>query len=357
MKGILKWVLWGLVILVLLAFVLYPKFTSKGAKTGSNPATKGAQGLPVKVKAHIVQTSSLDNKVRAVGTIIANEEVELRSEISGRVIRVYFQEGREVRKGQLLVKINDADIQAQLKKALSNLKLSQDNEKRLKTLLEKEGISKADYEASLNQLNVSTAEIELLREQIRKTEIVAPFDGVIGLKYISEGSYINPTSRIAALQNIFTVKIDFSIPERYISLIKVGSKLNFKVENSLEVNEAAIYAIEPKIDAVTRNVQIRAICDNSRRTLFPGAFAEIELILEKVNEAVLIPSESVVPQIRGKAVFVVRQGKVLIQPVELGTRLEKKVQIVKGIQASDTIVTSGILQLKPDSKVQIIGFN
>jgi membrane fusion protein (multidrug efflux system) len=347
---------WIAGILLILAFILYPKLSQEKKGAGANPAAKSAKPQAIRVKAYILKPIALDNQIKIIGTILANEEVELHSEISGRIIRLYFAEGTGVGKGQLLLKINDADLQAQLKKAQSQNKLALNNEKRLKLLLEKEGISQADYEVAVNQLNVAGADIEYLVEQIRKTEIRAPFHGKIGLKYVSEGAYINPQTRIAGLQDLSQVKVEFSIPERYASQVKTGNEIEFKVENNTEAYRAKVYAIDPKIDLATRNLTIRAVCANADNRLFAGSFAEVQLNLDKIGEALLVPSEAVVPQIKGKAVFLAKNGKAILQPIKTGLRLDKSVQVIEGVQQGDTILTSGILQLKPDAPIQIVGF-
>lgn len=347
----IKTSLWIVGFLVVTGLLLYlrksPQQTNAPTPAGKNNLP--AKPQPIKVSGYIVKNTSLANKIRVVGTILANEEIQLKSEVAGRIVKLNFVEGATVAKGQLLLKINDADLQAQLKKAKSQNKLAQDNEKRLKSLLEKEGISQADYEIAINQLNISSADIEALTAQIEKTEIRAPFTGTIGLRQISEGAYITPQSNIATLQDVNQVKIEFSVPERYTNQIKVGSDISFSVENNAEKFVARIYAIEPKIDLNTRNLTVRALSANVGKLLYAGGFAEIELSLSQNAQALLIPSESIIPQIKGKAVFLIKNGKAVLQPIKTGTRLDKDVQVLEGIQLGDTIATSGMLQLRPDA--------
>jgi membrane fusion protein (multidrug efflux system) len=349
--------LWIIGFVAVVALLLYIR---KPAQQGNTPApATGKAGVPpkpqpIRVSAYVVKNTSLTNKIKVVGTILANEEILLRSEVSGRIIKLNFKEGTPVSKGQLLLKINDADLQAQLKKVKSQNKLAQDNEKRLKLLLQKEGISQADHEIAVNQLNVSEAEIEALSAQIEKTEIRAPFSGIIGLRQISEGAYITPQSNIAMLQDASQVKIEFAIPERYATQIRTGSSIEFSVENSIEKYAAQVYAMEPKIDLNTRNLTLRAVCNNAGKQLFTGSFAEIEITLDKNEQAFLLPSEAIVPQLKGKAVYLVRNGKAVLQPVKTGTRLDKDVQVLDGVQLGDTIATSGTLQLRPDAPVVVI---
>jgi membrane fusion protein, multidrug efflux system len=230
--------LWVIGFFAVVALLLYIRKPS--AQGGGQPAPVAGKGSTtpqpqaIKVSGYIIKNTSLANQIKVTGTILPNEEIELRSEVSGRIVKLNFVEGTTVTKGQLLLKINDADLQAQLKKAKSQNQLAKENEKRLNLLLQKEGISQADYEIAVNQLNVSAADIEALTAQIEKTEIRAPFTGVIGLRGISEGAYITPQTNIATLQDAGQMKIEFSIPERYVAQVRKGNEIGFTVENSLE---------------------------------------------------------------------------------------------------------------------------
>ncbi len=347
--------LWIIGFICLVALLLYfKKPANQSLPTQASKGNSPPKPQPIRVNGYVIKNTSLANQIKVVGTILANEEIQLRSEVAGRIIRLSFTEGTMVTKGQLLLKINDADLQAQLKKVKSQNKLAQDNEKRLKLLLEKEGISQADYEIAVNQLNVSEADIEALTAQIQKTEIRAPFTGVIGLREISEGAYITPQTNIASLQDAGQVKVEFSVPERYAMQVRAGNEIKFSVENSTEKYTARVYAIEPKIDLSTRNLTVRAVCSNQGGVLFAGSFAEIEITLSQSAQALLIPSEAIIPQLKGKAVFVAKNGKAILQPIKTGTRLQKDVQVLDGLHIGDTIATSGTLQLKPDSPILIV---
>ena len=345
-------IIWVACILGVVALLLYPRL--KPNTPPNSPNVKASAPAPIKVNGYIAQATVLANQIKVIGTVLANEEVELRSETSGRISKLYFKEGAIVSKGQLLLKMNDLDLQAQLKKVKSQNKLAVDNEKRLKSLLEKEGISQADYEIAINQLNISEAEIEGLNEQIRKTEIRAPFSGVIGLKDISEGAYISPQTKIATLHDLSQIKVEFSIPERYASQLGVGANISFTVENTEGKYNARIYAIEPKIDLNTRNLMLRAVCTQASGQLFAGSFAEVNINLSKNEQALLVPTEAVVPQIKGKAVYVAKNGKAILQTIKAGTRLDKQIQVLDGIQAGDTIITTGLLQIRANSPISLV---
>jgi membrane fusion protein (multidrug efflux system) len=325
----------------------------------SSPENKNQPaGIPVlHVSAHIIKPEKLANKVLTSGSVLANEEIELRSEVAGKIASLFFREGSNVNKGDLLVKINDSELQAQLNRVKYNLKLLEDREFRQRQLLEREAISQEDYDFSLNQLNVARSEIELIEAQVEKTEIRAPFNGRIGLRNVSEGSFVNSTTFIAALQNIGQLKIDFSIPERYAGSVKLGDPVRFRVVGTDGVNEAKVYAIEPKIDPLTRTLKIRAIYPNLQRKILPGSFADVELVLDEIDDALMVPSHSIIPELGGQKVFLFKNGKVAEQKVEIGTRTDKQVQVIHGLNENDTLITSGILQLRSGMPVIISEFN
>lgn len=344
------------IILVVIVIVLLPKILS--STDGVNNIVPGGKtDIVVPVKAHIVSLETMGNSVFTTGTILANEEVELRSEISGKIIKILFKEGSFVNKGMLLIKINDADLQAQLRRAESKVKLSGEKESRQKQLRDGNLISQEEYDNTLGELNVNQADYDLIKAQIDKTEIRAPFSGVIGLRSVSEGSYVTTSTIMARLQNLSNIKVDFSIPERYSISVKSGDELEFKISGSSQIFKAKVYAVEPKIDPGTRTLQIRAICKTAYKELIPGAFANVELSLKQTSDAVLIPTVSIVPELKGQRVYIYKSGIVVPQNVEIGFRDETRVQIISGLSKGDTIITSGILQIRPKSKVKISEFN
>ena len=352
----LKKILIGITIVVILAIALLPKLLTS-TEGGKNTVTGNRPDMVIPVKAHIVSLETLSNSVFTTGTILANEEVELRSEVSGKIIKILFKEGSFVSKGDLLIKINDTDLQAQLRRAISKVKLSEEKESRQRQLRDGNLISQEEYDNTLGELNVNQADYDLIKAQIDKTEIRAPFSGVVGLRSVSEGSYVTTSTIMARLQNLSNIKVDFSIPERYFSSVKTSDELEFKISGSSNLFKAKVYAIEPKIDPGTRTLQIRAICSSSYKELIPGAFANVELSLKQTSDAILIPTVSIVPELKGQRVYLYKNGVVVPQAVEIGIREETRVQIVSGLSRGDTVITSGILQIRPKSKVKISEFN
>ncbi|KAB2846422.1 MAG: efflux RND transporter periplasmic adaptor subunit, partial [Melioribacteraceae bacterium] len=240
-----------------------------------------------------------------------------------------------------------------LKKNLIKEELAKDKEYRAKQMLEKNLTSQQEYDIALNELNSIRADIEFTNAQIAKTEIRAPFDGIIGLRSVSIGSYISPQTQVATLQSINPIKIDFSIPQKYYNEIKEGRVIEFKLPNTDKIFNGKVYAVEPKIDQGTRTIQVRAIASNDAGLLSPGAYVEIDIVLANLNNALLVPSKALVPDIQGEKVFVYRNGIAVPQIVTTGIRTEESIQIVAGIVPGDTVIVSGIIQLRPNSPVKL----
>lgn len=335
--------------ILILAIIIIPKLKSKVEGNGSAPMARGGV-IPVTIK--IIGPEDFVTNLNVSGSVIGNEEVQLRTETSGKVISIAFKEGAKVNKGDLLVKVNDADLQAQLRKAEIVKKDASEKEYRQRILLSKNGISKETYETAVNDLDASIADIENIKAQIAKTEIRAPFAGTIGLRYISEGSYVTPSTQIASLQSANPIKVDFSIPQRFANEISVGNFVQIKTASG-KVFSAKVYALEPKVDPSTRALQVRAICNNDRGELIPGSYVGVEVNLNSVKNAIVIPSQALALDISGERVFVYKNGIAAPVKVESGIRTESDVQITKGIGVGDSVITSGIMQLRPRAKVKV----
>ncbi|MBC7425715.1 MAG: efflux RND transporter periplasmic adaptor subunit [Bacteroidia bacterium] len=327
--------------------------------SGKGPSNAvGKDGKPpvqtALVSVFVVKAQSLDNNLFATGTIMPNETVELRPEISGKVTAIYFKEGQAVTKGQVLLKLNDADLQAQLMKINAEIKLSEEKLGRYKQLLTAQGVSREEYDMASTEVQSLKADAEVLKVQIDRAKITAPFNGMVGLRNVSEGSYITPQIIVAVVQQLNPVKIDFSVPERYASMIKNGSKITFSIEGSDKKYEGIVYAFEPGIDAATRTLKIRARAANTGNAIVSGAFAKVELVLAKNENALMVPTQSIVPVLKGQQVYISRGGKAVAVPVQTVLRNETMVQIVSGIQAGDTIITTGIMGIRPGMPLKIM---
>lgn len=342
-----------LIAVVAVGYLLYNKvFSGDKAEQKGGPGG-GPMAQKVAVDVYVVSPTAFQNQIVATGTVLPNEDVELRSEISGRVTNINFEEGSRVKKGQLLLTVNDAEMRAQLQKLQANQALYKDMEQRNRTLLEKEYISKQEYDQVSNQLATATADIQALRATMAKAYVRAPFDGVVGLRQVSEGSYVTAATPIARIVDISPVKIDFAIPGRYSQMVKEGDKITFTAEGSPEQYEAKIYAIQPNIDPATRTLQVRALYENKNEAVKPGAFVKISLGLKEVEQAILVPTESIIPEAAGHKLFLVRGGKAVPQMVKIGQRSESLIQILEGIAPGDTIIQSGVLQARPGADLTI----
>ncbi len=340
-----------IIVALILIKVLFLKSENPDAAKSGAPKNQTTS-----VTGYVVHPQLLENKIFSSGTVMANEEVALRPEVAGKLVAIYFKEGSTVKKGALLAKINDADLQAQLRKLQLQSKLSKDREARLKGLLDIQGVSQEEYDASSNLLQTMGADMDFTRAQISKTEIRAPFNGKIGLKQVSEGGFVSSADIIATIQQTDVLKIDFTVPERYSSIVAVGDMINFSVENQPGSYQAKVFAIEPRIDEQTRNIMIRAVYNNALSTIFPGAFAKIELIANKKESSLMVPTEAVIPELKGKKVFVSKAGKAVPVPVQTGTRTDAMIEIISGLNDGDTVITTGMMSLKPSAPVKIIGF-
>jgi len=337
-----------LVILTLIKiFFLTPKQNKASGKNGSSPVAL--------IRATVVKSSELDNTIISSGSIMANEEVVLNPEMAGKIISISFKEGREVKKGQLLVKINDADLQATLEKQIAVQKINEEKEHDLKELLAIKGVSQEEYDVALSIVQQGKADIDLSKAQISKTEIHAPFDGVIGLKSVSEGDFVSSADAIASIQQLNPAKIDFSVPEKYAAQVHVNDTVRVKVAGTGRVYIGKVYALDPKIDAATRALKVRALIDNSNHEIFAGAYAEVSLIL-RTDKSVVVPSMAVIAGLRGQTTYVVKNGKAVLTPITIGIRTDSTVEVLDGLKVGDTIATSGIMGLKPDIDVKIQNF-
>ncbi|UKJ07217.1 efflux RND transporter periplasmic adaptor subunit [Solitalea lacus] len=343
-------------IAIVLGYLVYNRLASP--TPGKGPAASGAKGGgkpsgPMSVNGIVVKSESFTDNLNITGNIVANEEVAIRTETSGLITGIYFKEGSLVKQGMLLVKINDKDLQAQLTKAITLQKLAEEKEYRARILLQKEAVSKEDYDANLADLNALKAETQLIRTQIIKTEIRAPFSGTIGLRSVSIGDYITPQTDITTLVNVNPAKITFTVPEKYVQLLKQKSTIKFTVEGTSRVYNATVYAVEPRIDETTRTVQLKATAPNNDGSLLPGSFAKVELALKEIEDALFVPTQAVVPLLKGKKVFVSKNGMATDALIETGVRTSSRVQVLNGLKAGDTVITTGIMSLKPETPVKV----
>jgi membrane fusion protein (multidrug efflux system) len=359
MSKVLKRILTLVIVLVVLGIIFYPKLSpllvgeAGNESGGRGPGGPGGGRPLLTVSAVIVKPQLLENKVAVTGEIVPNEFLELKSEVSGKINGIFFQEGQAVKKGQLLLKVNVDELLAQLDKVKFTTKLREDTEFRQRQLLEKEAISQEEYELALTELQTSNSDIRLLETQIAKSEIRAPFDGIVGFREISEGAYVIPSTILTSLYSIQPAKIQFSIPGKYSNQVKKGSPIAFKIDAVDDVFKGEVYVIEPRLNSETRTLTLRALSPNPSNILLPGQFVRVELILDTKEGAIMVPSEAVIPELVGSKVFVSKGGKVVPVAIETGYRTDTDLEILSGLHAGDTVITSGILQVRQGMQVNI----
>ncbi|MFT4033336.1 MAG: efflux RND transporter periplasmic adaptor subunit [Siphonobacter sp.] len=353
MKSLTRWIL-VLALLGGIGYLVYAKLKRTEKKNALNEKGSGKGSKSVLVDAYVAKSEKLSNTLETSGTLQSNEEISLQSEISARVTKIYFKEGQPVAKGALLAKLFDADLAAQVLKIKTQRQLAQTSLERLQYLLAREGVSQQEVDVAKAQVDAYDADIAVAQAQLQKTEIRAPFSGIIGFRSVSEGAIVTPSTVIANFQQINPLKIDFAVPEKYTEVLHVGDAVTFKVASDANKEyRGNVYAVDPKIDLATRTVKLRALVPNPNNQLRPGQFAQVTFRLSDVPNAILIPSQAVIPGTMDKKVVVSRNGKASFIVVETGTRTESQVQIISGLQPGDTVITSGILQLKPDAVLKI----
>ncbi len=318
-----------------------------------DPAAKKSAPPAMQVDAYIVKAESFQESIEVPGTVIANEVTEIHPEVPGRIVRLNIAEGKYVSKGTLLAKLYDGDLLAQLNKLQVQLSIAEKTEQRQAQLLEIQGISQQDYDLSLLQVNSLKADIGIIRTSIQKTEVRAPFSGRLGLKEVSPGAYVTPATVIAVIHQTDQLKLDFTVPEKYTGQVKTGQLVTFGFEGLDKKLGAKIIALESNVAESTRSLRIRALIMGKDPRLVPGAFAKVQLNFDPDPNALLVPTQAVLPQARGKKIILYKSGTAVFADITTGIRDSSRIQVTQGIKAGDTIVVTGLLSIKPEGKIRI----
>ncbi|WP_295770918.1 efflux RND transporter periplasmic adaptor subunit [uncultured Mucilaginibacter sp.] len=351
-------------IALIIGYLIFNKLRGDGNKEGGPAA--GAQaggkggkdgkrkGGPIPVTVQIIKDTVFNNTINITGTIDPNERVNLTSQTAGNITGIYFTEGSRVKKGQVLVRVYDQDLQATLKQTDYQIQLAKENEYRNRVLLQKEAVSKQEYDTSLSSYNTLKAQADGIRAQIARTVVRAPFSGTIGLRNISPGGYLTPQTNIATLVNTDPMKVTFSVPERYRSLVKQGTKISFNIASSRKNFSATVYAIDPEVDALSRTVTVRARAANPSNEITAGGFAKISLVLEQNPRTIMVPTQCVVPDLKSSKVFIARNDTAYAQPVKTDVRTDTQIEIIEGLKPGDSVIVSGIIQMRPKVPLKIV---
>ncbi len=344
-------------LLVLAVIIFYPKLKpvfSSGGDDGPQPGMRAMRGSqPLFASGYVLVPTKMNELIYSTGSLLPDEEVDLAFETSGKVVGLFFEEGRKVKKGELMAKLNDRPLQAQLLKLQAQQKLVQEREFRQRQLLDRDAISRESYDQVVTELQSIEADIMLIEARIAETELHAPFDGIVGLRMISEGAFATTQTKIVRLVKTRPLKIEFSIPERYAGEVVPGFPISFVVDGFPEPFSANVYAIDPKVDINTRTIVVRALYPNTNEELKPGRFASIRARLSEIENAVSIPTEALIAEMAGEKVFIYKNGKAKEIKVKTGLRTEAHIQIREGLNFGDTLLTTAILQLREDLPVQL----
>ncbi len=321
------------------------------------PETKAPAVPGIPVDAAVIRHGELSDNLEVTGSILANQQVDIVSELTRKVVSVQVKEGSTVRKGTLLFKLDDADLLAQLERLRQQEKLAVLNEKRLKDLIEHEAIAQQEYDEVATNLRVLQAQVLELQTIIDKTRIVAPFDGQIGMINTHVGAIVSVNTTLTNIQDNHTVKIEFSIPEKYTNVIKIGSKHDFTTPANQTPLTTTLVAKAASLDTDTRSLHVRGVTDNAKGTLLPGQSARIRLALTTATNSISIPSQALIASPGGYTVFVSRNNKAESVAIEIGERATGAVEILKGLNPGDTVITSNWLRLARGTPVNLVSIN
>ena len=355
------------IVLFVAGMALYPTIrnyysSDKGkdaqAPPRGNPGPGGRGGgggdRALNINAQILKHGTLTGVIpNIIGRLIPDEEVDLSFETSGKITNIYFKEGTFVKKGDLLAKINDSPLQAELKKLQAQIPLAEDRVFRQKSLLEKDAVSKEAYEQVATELEKLNADIQLVNARISQTELRAPFDGEIGLRQVSEGTYASPSTMVATLTKTIPLKIEFSINEIYAKDVVPGTTIIFKIKDDLSTYKASVYAVESKLEKKMLTLKARATYPNPNGHLKPGQATDIIVHTTEIKDALMIPSEAIIAEMGRDIAFIYKDGKAHQVELEKGTRTESVVQILRGVSPGDTLITTGVMQLRDGLPVKI----
>lgn len=349
------------IVLLIAGMALYPtikrSFAGDKSESAVMPKEKsGGRNMSLSVTATVLEPQTLVDVFRMKGVLLPDEEVNLSFETSGKITNIYFKEGSYVNKGTLLAKVNDAPLQAELLKLKSQLPLAEDRLYRQQTLLEKDAVSQETYQSVKTQLETLKADIELVKSRIAQTELRAPFSGVIGLRQVSEGAYASPTVVLAKLTKISPLKVEFSLTESFVDKIQQGTDLTFTVTNDLTPYHAKVYAVESNLDSKTRTIFARARYENPGGKLKPGQSANVSIQLQQVSNTVVVPSISSIREMGRQIVYIYKDGKAKEVEIKTGLSTSSSIEVLSGLNLGDTLLTTGVMQLRDGMPVQISEF-
>lgn len=315
------------------------------------PRAGAAQQAAVPVETATVKRVTFPRGITAVGSLRSDETVMLRPEVAGRLREINFKEGAPVKKGQVLFRLDDAIARAELEQARANLALAQSHYKRAASLQAEGFISQQARDESANNLKVQQAAVALAQARLDKTVIVAPFDGIIGLRNVSIGDYVEEGQDLVSLEAVDPLKVDFRVPELYLTKVKVGQTLQVRFDALGGAPRAGtVYAISPLVDAGGRSILLRAQVDNADMVLRPGMFARVQLLVAE-EDVLVVPEAALAPSSIGQYVYRIADGRARRVEVTIGERRDGQVEILSGLAEGDEIAIAGLQRLTDGAPV------
>lgn len=333
--------------------VFSKKDPDPGASEAAARPTAMLSGRTIPAKGLLIQSGAVRDAISVNGSTTANEVVMVSSELPGKITKIFFQEGGFVKRGAPLVQLDVDELKAQRDRLVVRQQLTRSIAERLQGLYQKEGVSLQEYEIARAEADQVDAELALIDVQIDKRTVRAPFDGLLGLRQVSEGSYLAPGMTIVSLVNVNPINVEFSVPERYVRVADKGTRVSFQLDGISKAYEAVVIAKEPNVDPTTRTLRLKASAPNPGGQILPGAFANVQVSLRFFDNAIMVPTQAVIPEMGGRKVFVYRDGKAVSMQIETGIRQEEEIQVVSGLQAGDTLIITGMLQLQDGMNVSL----
>ncbi|HEY9320715.1 MAG TPA: efflux RND transporter periplasmic adaptor subunit [Achromobacter sp.] len=337
--------------------VFVPRWLAPGATPPAQSAARpvAAPAAPVRVEVATVKEIPFARGLSAVGSLRSNESVVLRPEVVGRIQAIEFKEGQPVTRGQVLIRLDDSVPRAELAQARANLTLAQSHYRRAVELQGKGFVSQQARDESASTLKVQEAAVALAQARLDKMTISAPFAGIVGLRSVSVGDYVNQGQDLAPLEAIDPLKVDFRVPEMYLSKVRVGQQLTLRLDALPgQERQGQVYAVSPLVDAGGRSILLRATVANNDAVLRPGMFARVQLLFNQ-DKALVAPEAALSPSGETQYVYRVKDGKAERREVTIGERREGRVEILTGVAAGDQLVVAGIQRVTDGAAVNVVG--
>lgn len=321
-------------------------FVACGDSDSGNSQNAGGSGRSLQAEVILTVPENIRESFHTTGTLIPAEEVSIKSEIAGRLVSIHFEEGQWVSKGTLLFSIDDRDYQAELARIHVQLELARKEKQRNEQLFRDQAVSQEAMDASIGKVAELESQAQLLEVRISRCRVSAPFPGKLGLRKVSPGAFVAVGQELVDLAQTNPIKVEFEVPEKLSRQVSDGMTIHVVVEESRDTFEAKVYAADSKIDAGSRNLRLRAVAENSQSRLVPGTFVKVLLELAEIKDAIMLPTEAVVPELNAEKVFVVEGGKVATRVIRTGIRTENRIQVIDGLKAGDSVMITGILQAR-----------